>query len=293
MSWTHEQKWDLEADPSRVFRALTGELTTWFAEHAEPGSQVGAPFRFWGRHTLGMPTREQATQQLTRYEKDRVLAFTWVMNGAPSEVSWTVAPREGGSTFKVAHSFESEPPGPRARELVDDLWRLAAGNLMSHLAGGDGILLPDFADPSPVVHFSLYIDASPARVFQTITDPALVNQWFQTQSADVDLREGGRYATNWAYKVDGRDVQGGPTKILELVPGKKLVLDWPDWRGDASVNTQTITFELEPEGKGTRLEFTHAGFARAADISDYPFGWRFFLKELARVATGAGLESRV
>ena len=26
MSWTHEQKWDLEADPSRVFRALTGEL---------------------------------------------------------------------------------------------------------------------------------------------------------------------------------------------------------------------------------------------------------------------------
>ncbi len=285
MSWTHEQKWNLEAEPTRVFRALTDELTTWFAEHAEPGRRPGAPFRFWGRHTLGMPTKDQATQVLTGYEPDRRIAFSWSINGIASEVTWAIEPREGGSTFKITHAFAAPLGGTRSHELVDDLWRLAAGNLMAHLSGGDGILLPDFADRSPVVRFSLFIDAPPERVFQTITDPALINQWFQTQSADVDMRVGGRYATNWTYKVDGRDVQGGPTTILELVPGRKLVLDWPDWRGDATVSSQRISFELQPEGDGTRLDFMHAGFDRPTDVSDYPFGWKYFLGELTRVAT--------
>lgn len=286
MSWTHEQKWDLDAEPARVFQALTGELEAWFTEHAELGRRSGEPFRFWGRDTLGTPARESASQVLAALEPDRLVRFTWVFSGAPSEVTWAIEPREGGSTLRLTHVLSDAPGVSRFRELVDDHWRLAAGNLRAHLAGGQEIVRPDYTDPSPTVRFSLFIDAPPERVFHTITDPELINQWFGTKAAEVDLRVGGRYATNWKYKVDGRDVLGGPTTILELVPGRKLVLDWPDWRGDVAVNRQTVTFELAPEGKGTRLNFTHAGFDRAGDVSDYPFGWRHFLDELTRVAQG-------
>jgi len=79
---------------------------------------------------------------------------------------------------------------------------------------------------------------------------------------------------------------GGPTKILELVPNEKLVLDWPDWRGDTSVAGQRITCQLEAEGAGTRLTFAHSGFDRTADISDYPFGWVSFMAKLGEVFQG-------
>ena len=80
-------------------------------------------------------------------------------------------------------------------------------------------------------------------------------------------------------------MEGGPTRILEIVPNEKLVLDWPDWRGDTSVTGQTIGFFLRPVGSATELTFVHAGFSRTADISDYPFGWGQFMGELKRVLT--------
>jgi len=79
-------------------------------------------------------------------------------------------------------------------------------------------------------------------------------------------------------------VKGGPTRILEFEANRKLVLDWPDWRGDARSTGQTISWELEQIPSGTRVTFVHAGFTRPADVGDYPFGWRWFLDGLAREA---------
>ena len=50
---------------------------------------------------------------------------------------------------------------------------------------------------------------------------------------------------------------------------------------------QTISFTLESIGEQTRLTFVHAGFSRTTDISDYPFGWVYFLGELVKVSTAA------
>jgi hypothetical protein len=49
------------------------------------------------------------------------------------------------------------------------------------------------------------------------------------------------------------------------------------------VTGQTISFTLTQEGSATRVDFVHSGFTRAADISDYPFGWDHFLGELEKV----------
>ena len=68
---------------------------------------------------------------------------------------------------------------------------------------------------------------------------------------------------------------------------ERLVLNWPDWRGDETVTGQTISFQLEPIDTRTRLTFVHAGFTRTADLSDFPFGWTWFLSQLRETVTAS------
>lgn len=279
MTWTHEHSQLLEASPARVFAALTdsAELTRWFAERAELGTAVGGPYRFWGRHTVGAPAAPDAGQVITRLEAGRALGFSWLLYGVPTAVDIALASEGNGTRLVLHHHVHGDLPTVRSRELVSDHWKLSCGNLMAHLAGGSGIVLPDYTDPSPEVRLSIVIDAPREAVFRALIEPATIRQWFDAPGAVVDPRVGGQYKLGWKYKVDGVDVEGGPTRILELVPNEKLVLDWPDWRGDKTVNGQKITFLLEPDGSGTRLSFVHSGFDRPMDISDYPFGWPYFI----------------
>ncbi len=71
-----------------------------------------------------------------------------------------------------------------------------------------------------------------------------------------------------------------------MVENEMLVSDWPDWRGDPNVPRQNITWLLEPVGKQTRLTMIHGGFSRVVDISDYPFGWGYFLDRCKQAAEG-------
>lgn len=288
--WHHEYRWQLAATPDAVFRALTAPdaLRHWFAEHVDVGSAVGAPFRFWGRHSLETPTAADATQRIITWEPDRALAFTWSIRTVPTAVHLTLGPgkKDGATTLQLRHVVQGTLGVPRQRELLDDHWRFVVGNLMAELSGeADGIVLPDFTDPSPEVRKQLVINAPRATVFRTLIEPELVNQWCGSTNAVIDARPGGQYAFGWSYEIDGRTVSGGPTRIIEYVENERLTLDWPDWRGDAAVSGQTITFLLADEGDcATRLTFVHTGFGRTADISDYPFGWVWFLSQVQALA---------
>ncbi len=290
MSFTHEHSWKLDASPVDVFLALTeaSQLTQWFAEHVDVGQEVDAPFRFWGRHTLDTPTASQATQRLTVWTLHRALGFTWLIGGVDTTVTLSIADDGDACRLTLLHTVSDALPFPRERELLDDLWRYAFGNLAAHLAGGSDISLPDFSDPSPEVRQTILIDAPRDVVFHALTTPALINQWFDSGSSQVDARVGGRYELGWTYQVNGQDVVGGPTRIIEYVENERLTLDWPDWRGDTSVTGQTISFQSESVGAHTRLTFVHAGFGRTADIGDYPFGWTSIVGQLKTVAEGDG-----
>jgi uncharacterized protein YndB with AHSA1/START domain len=150
---------------------------------------------------------------------------------------------------------------------------------------GGRVLLPDFTDASPEIRLSIDIDAPRERVFDALMKPELLNKWVASAAA-VEPRVGGRYSYGWSYPMGGVTVEGGPTRILELIENEKLVIDWPDWRGDATVPTQRITWLLETVGPQTRVTLIHSGFVRAADISDYPFGWSDFAGRLKLVAEG-------
>lgn len=274
---------NLKAPPAAVFAAFTqaDALRAWFAEHVDV--DIGAKrYRFWGAHSYGVPTADDATQALLAVDAPTRLSYRWPIHGADGTVDIVLGPGDaeknpGGTQVRVTHAFARAPDIGRARELVDDMWRIHLGNLQAFVdEAGAGITRPDFADPDPRVSASIYIAAPRERVFRSFLDPASLNRWIAS-AAEVDPRVGGRYSYGWKYPMDGREVEGGPTRILAVVENESLVTDWPDWRGDPDVPPQRITWRFETEGDGTRVTVVHDRFARAVDISDYPFGWPGFL----------------
>jgi uncharacterized protein YndB with AHSA1/START domain len=291
--WSYEHTWSLPAVQKDVFTALIDptHLRRWFAEHVAIEPLAGGSYRFWGRSSYGVARAELATQRITRMQPYSTLAFRWLFDGSESEVIFKLeaepAPAAVGATTRLAllHEFDSLPSARRPKELVDDLWRLMLGNLDAHLRGGAGFAPVDFTDPRPEIRVSLLTDASRERVFQALTDPAVLNQW-AAATAVVEPRIGGRYTLGWTDRVDGREVPG-PTQILEFVPNEKLVINWQDWRGDPTEPQTTVTWLLESAGARTRVILIHGGFARAADFSDYPFGWTHCLQKLQTVVESA------
>lgn len=290
-AWTHEFSSPIPAPPERIFKALTDEdeLTQWFAEHAEVEPKVGGAYRFWGRHTVGTPTKAEAGGTITALEAGARLAFHWTICGTPSEVTVALTPADTpmgpGTTVAVTHALEGALDRPRAKELVDDWWRFTLGNLTAHVTGHGKVLRPDFGDPHPEIRLTMTVDAPPAAVFRALTTPEALKEWMGAPAPVVEPRPGGRYELGWKYEVDGKEVGGGPMQILDIVQDRKLVVDWPDWRGDPSVPRQSVTWLLEPAGTGkTKVTLVHAGFTRAVDFSDYPFGWGHFMSEMAKVA---------
>jgi uncharacterized protein YndB with AHSA1/START domain len=285
---THEFNETLPAAPERVFAALTdeSELTRWFAEAAEIDLRAGGNFRFWGKSTWCTPARWQSRQKVVRVDAPRLIVFSWPVDGLESDVTLELSKNpdaSGGEStiLKGRHHFPEAPQVDRAQDLVDDVWRIACANLRAHLAGGSGIFLPDFSAALPRIRQSVSIDAPRHKVFHALIDPAMLNKWIAA-SATVEPHEAGRYSYGWTYEVRGRRVEGGPTKILEVVENAKLVTDWPDWRGDPSRPAQRVSWVLEAIGDQTRVTLIHEPFERTADLSDYPQGWANFLAQLKK-----------
>jgi uncharacterized protein YndB with AHSA1/START domain len=290
----HAFTWKIAARPARVFAALTdaGELTQWFAEHAEIEPRLGGAYRFWGKHTYGAPSRAEATGRITMFAPSQALAYTWRIHDRDSEVAFSIeADPDNGDhcVLKGTHTFAQAPAISRAKEMVDDLWRFNWGNLSAHLAGGQGKLMVDYGDANARIALSIYIDAPPSAVFRTLIDPEKIQSWFGVAAA-VDPRLGGDWHLKMEFEKDGRKMTAPPMKILEFVENERLAITWPDWRGDKSVPDQRVIWVLKPEGAGTRVDFVHDGFIRAVDVSDYPFGWGWFLSRISAVAEGKPLE---
>lgn len=276
---THTHSMTLEATPARLFEALTDpeDLKIWFAEHVEIEPRKLGKFRFWGRHTYGTPGPADANGVIREFQPGKTIAFDWPVEGCGGLARLDVEPDGEKARLIITHSFERAPSVGRAKELVDDMWRIHLGALMCHLMGAP-VALPDFTETEAVVKSSIYVDAPRSVVFRAFTDPELLNQWI-AKDAKVDL-DAGTLDFGWAYENEGQMVVPPPMKILDFEQDRKFVTNWPDWRGDKSVPDQRVTWLLEDEGDGTRVTLIHDGFVRAVDVSDYPFGWSYFLGKI-------------
>jgi uncharacterized protein YndB with AHSA1/START domain len=119
------------------------------------------------------------------------------------------------------------------------------------------------------------IQASPERVYDALTTPEGIRNWW-TRDSDLDVRVGGEGEFRF---------YGGKTitqiRIDELRPHARV--SWTvtasgapgGWAGT------TIAFELRPTGDVTVLAFRHRGFAEANDgYALVNTGWAYYLVSL-------------
>ncbi len=118
-----------------------------------------------------------------------------------------------------------------------------------------------------------FINATPQRVFQALTEKAEMERWF-VQKAEGDVRPGGAIRFEWA--PDMAEIG----KILVLEPSHCLSYTWEAF----SPSLTTITFEVTAENDGTRLHFIHTGIGEGEDWGNYytgmGHGWNIHLNNL-------------
>jgi uncharacterized protein YndB with AHSA1/START domain len=89
----------------------------------------------------------------------------------------------------------------------------------SYLNGGQLIMTDN-----QTIHQKVTIQAPSTKVFQALTEPEILENWFPSQ-AKADLRQGGSYQYVFKFK----DPQQGGTQegqFLELRSGEKISYTW-------------------------------------------------------------------
>ena len=125
------------------------------------------------------------------------------------------------------------------------------------------------------------IAATPETVFSFFADIARWTSW-QGVDGELDLRPGGAFRV----RMPGAQVASG--RVVEVVPGKRLVFTW-GWEGEASPvppGSTTVVIELEPSGAGTLLRLIHAELAPPPVAEHHRQGWERYLERLRVRAEG-------
>lgn len=148
--------------------------------------------------------------------------------------------------------------------------------------------------------YTIYIHATPERVWQGLTDPAITRRYWRHQRAGAKI-----FRSDWqkdstydlVHEEVGLVVSDPGQVILESDPPRRLAYSWhsftPEWAAEVGMDEQTanawragprskVTFDIEDVGQGVaKLMVTHSGFAPDSPvlqgISD---GWPAVLSSL-------------
>ncbi|MGA8456668.1 MAG: SRPBCC family protein [Streptosporangiaceae bacterium] len=160
--------------------------------------------------------------------------------------------------------------------------------------------------------YTTYIQESPERVWQGLTDPALMKRYWRHQLAGPktfhsDWEKGSAY--EMAHDDVGLVVSGPGQVILEADPPRRLAYTWhtitPEWAAAVGMDEATavawraearskVAFDIEDVGHGAvKLTVTHDGFAPgSAVLPAISEGWPAVLASLKTLLeTGSSLRT--
>ena len=131
------------------------------------------------------------------------------------------------------------------------------------------------------------IQAPIATVWEVITRPAYISQWFGSL-AELDLRPGGKGTLSW-----GEDLEA-PLEIVAVEKPHLFSFLWvaPDEETKPTHQQTLVEFRLTEDGAQTKICFTESGFEQLAMtaeqqanlIAKHTPGWGDFLSSLQRCA---------
>jgi uncharacterized protein YndB with AHSA1/START domain len=144
----------------------------------------------------------------------------------------------------------------------------------------------------------IHIDASPEVVFDVVSSPAHVRQWWPDEADFTPLPGApGRIG----FTQGDESIVWEQFTVVEAVPHRLFSFRWthPEGAIGAAGNSYLVTFELEPAGHGTLLRLTERGFRErgwgeakvAVEHASHVTGWDFFLPRLPPYAATIGAGS--
>lgn len=129
------------------------------------------------------------------------------------------------------------------------------------------------------VRRELEIRAPRARVWEALTEPNQLLQWFPTKRAEIDLRPGGDALLEW-------DEAKAEAVVDVVEPPGRFVFRWrPEGLGRPFTTVSFTLDELE-DGASTRVRLVESGFASLPDQIETQSqkgndeGWAHELQEL-------------
>ena len=124
----------------------------------------------------------------------------------------------------------------------------------------------------------VHIAASPERVFQALSNPTQMKQWwgqrgmYRHTQVEIDLRPGGKWRSqglsddgdNTPFQVSGEYVEIDPPRLLSYT-----------WEASfAKAPPSLVRWELTPSAGGTRVKMTHSKLAQYPEARiSYSNGW--------------------
>ena len=132
------------------------------------------------------------------------------------------------------------------------------------------------------------IRARPSIVFEALTTPDGIGQWWGPDAgpvllAETDVRIGGRFRVRFRM-LDGTEHES-TDEYLEIVESKRLVMSWewtsggePEEDGEVS----GIEIDLKRIDAGTEITFTHTRLRTEASRASHERGWAGALDKLVR-----------
>src|SRR5215217_4905989 len=141
----------------------------------------------------------------------------------------------------------------------------------------------------PAIIYTIYIAASPEKVWQALTSAEFSRQYFSGFAIEADLKVGGAFI---ARAPDGSEHIDG--EVIECDPPKKLTVTWNvNWPGLVEkLGPTLVTYEIEQAGAAVRLTMMQSHDRPLDDdiLSGGRAGWPAILSSLkSLLETGEAL----
>ena len=115
---------------------------------------------------------------------------------------------------------------------------------------------------------TIYLKATPEKVWRHLTDKELLARWFHETDRDLSDKAAFQYLSFHDDK-DDRKLMWGDVLVFE--PPHKLVHTFThNWLEGV---VTTVTWDLLAIDGGTQLTMTHEGIAKFGQLTDHDKGW--------------------
>jgi uncharacterized protein YndB with AHSA1/START domain len=138
-----------------------------------------------------------------------------------------------------------------------------------------------------VVSESIDINAEPSKVWDALTDPAIIKKYLFGTETITDWKVGSEIIFQGVYGETNEHSYRDKGVILENIPNKKLSYSyWSGFSGleDKPENYSVVTYGLQDnEDKTTTFTWTQKGYASEENYQLSLAGMKEFLKQIKEI----------